>query len=39
MNNDIETLVKFSLELLKNIKNLDKDISKIVDDNFWDILL
>ena len=37
-NNDAEILNDFAVSLLKGMKNLDCDISRWVDDNFWDLV-
>ena len=36
--NDAEILNDFVGSLLKGMKNLDFDISRWVDDNFWDLV-
>ena len=36
--NDAEILNDFAVSLLKGMKNLDCDISRWVDDNFWDLV-
>ena len=36
--NDTEILNEFAGSLLKGMKNLDYDISRWVDDNFWDLV-
>lgn len=36
--NDAEILNDFAGLLLKGMKNLDYDISRWVDDNFWDLV-
>ena len=36
--NDAEILNDFVGSLLKGMKNLDYDISRCVDDNFWDLV-
>lgn len=35
---DAEILGNFADSMLKGMKNLDADISKWVDDNFWDLI-
>ena len=35
---DAEILSEFSNSMLNGMKNLDSDISKWVDDNFWDLV-
>ena len=37
-DNDVEILNDFVGSLLKGMKNLDYDISRWVDDNFWDLV-
>ena len=37
-NDDAEILSEFADSMLKGMKNLDSDISKWVDDNFWDLV-
>lgn len=36
--NDAEILNDFAGSLLKGMKNLEYDISRWVDDNFWDLV-
>lgn len=36
--NDAEILNDFAGSLLKGVKNLDCDISRWVDNNFWDLV-
>lgn len=36
--NDAEILNDFAGSLLKGMKNLDYDISRWVDNNFWDLV-
>lgn len=37
-DNDAEILNDFVGSLLKGMKNLEYDISRWVDDNFWDLV-
>ena len=37
-DNDAEILNDFAGSLLKGMKNLEYDISRWVDDNFWDLV-
>ena len=36
--NDADVLVSFAKSILDGIKCLDADISKLVDENFWDLV-
>ena len=36
--NDVEILNDFAGSLLKGMKDLEYDISRWVDDNFWDLV-
>lgn len=35
---DLETIKNFNLDLVNNQIDLDPEYSKIVDDNFWDLI-
>ena len=37
-DNDVEILNDFAGSLLKGMKDLEYDISRWVDDNFWDLV-
>jgi glutamate synthase domain-containing protein 3 len=34
----IETIHKFSANLLENIEDLDPEFSKVIDENYWDLI-
>lgn len=36
--NDADVLVSFAKSILDGTKSLDADISKLVDENFWDLV-
>lgn len=36
--NDVDVLVSFAKSILDGTKSLDADISKLVDENFWDLV-
>ena len=38
MFEQIEIIHKFASSILDNIKDLDPEFSKIVDENFWDLI-
>lgn len=35
---NIQTIHKFSINLLENIEDLDPEFSKAIDENFWDLI-
>jgi hypothetical protein len=37
-NRQIEIIQEFALNLIKNSREMDPEISKVVNDNFWDLL-
>ena len=37
-DNDSEVLEKFTNSILKDMKSLESNISKLVDEHFWDLV-